>query len=731
MKTIDMQTGADGIAVLSIDVKDRSMNVLTPGFLEDLSVAVERITTDDAIKAAVITSGKDSFLAGADLIDLVETFEQRTNAREVYEWCRGYQQTLRRLETCGKPVAAAINGTALGGGLEICLACHYRVAADRPKAVLGLPEVQVGLMPGGGGTQRLSRLIGIESALRLTTEGREVAPAGALQLGFIDAVVPAGQEVAAAKEWLRQHAVSEQPWDRKGFRIPGGAGLMNPAAVQTQMVGAALLQKKTGHNYPAPVAIMSAVYEGSVLPMDKGLDIETKYFTSLLMSPVSRNMMRTLFVSKGAADKLVRRPKGPKKREVKKLGVLGAGMMGAGIGYVAAVAGMKVVLLDTTVEKASAGKDQARSLLEQRVGKGRMTADEAAEILERITATDSYDGLRGCELVIEAVFEDRKVKAAVTAKAEAVMPADAIFASNTSTLPITGLAKASKRPPQFIGIHFFSPVEKMPLVEVIVGEATGDVAVAQALDFVQQLRKTPIVVNDSRGFYTSRVFGVYSREGMTMLAEGVNPALIENVAKNAGMPVGPLAVTDEVSLELSYHILQQAKDDLGEAYVATPADGVLRLFVEQLGRKGKRTGAGFYDYGESAGPRGKRLWPGLKGHFPPADVQPTKDDVRKRLLYVQAIETARCLEENVVTHPADADIGSVFGWGFPPYTGGTVSFIETEGLRRFVAEADRLAEKYGNRFKVPDGLRAMAANGETFYSSARTARSRSAARGRT
>jgi 3-hydroxyacyl-CoA dehydrogenase/enoyl-CoA hydratase/3-hydroxybutyryl-CoA epimerase len=727
MKTIDMQTGADGIAVLSIDVKDRSMNVLTPEFLQDLSAAVERLATDDAVKGAVITSGKDSFLAGADLIDLVETFEQRTNAREVYEWCRGYQQTLRRLETCGKPVAAAINGTALGGGLEVCLACHYRVAADRPNTVLGLPEVRVGLMPGGGGTQRISRLIGIEPALRLITEGREVAPAEALQLGFIDAITPAREEVAAAKVWLRGQAVSEQPWDRKGFRFPGGAGLMNPAAVQTQMIGTALLQKKTGHNYPAPVAIMSAVYEGSVLPMDKALDIETKYFVSLLMSPVSRNMMRTLFVSKGAADKLVRRPQGPKKREVTKLGVLGAGMMGAGIGYVAAFAGMKAVLLDTSVNKANAGKDHARSMLEQRVGKGKMAADEAAAILDRIIATDSYDELQGCDLVIEAVFENRKVKAAVTAKAEAVIPADAIFASNTSTLPITGLAGASQRPEQFIGIHFFSPVQKMPLVEVIVGEATGDVAVAQALDFVQQLRKTPIVVNDSRGFYTSRVFSTYSREGMVMLAEGISPGLIENVAKNAGMPVGPLAVTDEVSLELSYHILKQTKEDLGEAYVATPADGVLRLFVEQLGRQGKRTGAGFYDYGDVAAPRGKRLWPGLKEHFPPADVQPASGDVRKRLLYVQAIETARCLEENVVTHPADADVGSVFGWGFPAYTGGTVSFIETEGLRRFVAEADRLAEKYGNRFKVPDSLRAMAANGETFYDAARTAKSRSAA----
>jgi 3-hydroxyacyl-CoA dehydrogenase/enoyl-CoA hydratase/3-hydroxybutyryl-CoA epimerase len=388
---------------------------------------------------------------------------------------------------------------------------------------------------------------------------------------------------------------------------------------------------------------------------------------------------------------------------------------------------MKVVLLDTTIDRANSGKDHSRSLLQQRVKKGKLTPENAADVLERITATDRYDDLSGCELVIEAVFEDRKVKADVTAQAEAVMPSDGIFASNTSTLPITGLAVASKRPGRFIGIHFFSPVEKMPLVEVIVGEATDEVAVAQALDYVQQLRKTPIVVNDSRGFYTSRVFGVYSREGMTMLAEGISPALIENVAKHAGMPVGPLAVTDEVSLELSHHILEQTKADLGEAYVATPADAVLRLFVETLGRKGKRAGAGFYDYGESLGPGKKRLWPGLGEHFPPAEVQPDSGEVRRRLLYAQAVETVRCLDENVVTNPADADIGSVFGWGFPPYTGGTISFIETVGLRKFVAEADRLAEAHGNRFRVPDSLRAMAARGETFYGRAAASDSRNAA----
>lgn len=720
MKTIDFKIDTDGIAIVSIDVKDRSMNVITPEFLTDLSAAIDRIVTDTAVKGAVITSAKDSFMAGADLHGLVETFDERTDAEQVYQECREMQQALRRLETSGKPVAAAINGTALGGGLEICLACHYRVATDRAGSVMGLPEVQVGLLPGGGGTQRLPRLIGIEPALQLITQGKHVKPAEALELGFIHEVVAPGKEVKAARKWVLAGGDPEQPWDRKGFKVPGGAGLMNPGVIQTLMVGTALVQKMTHHNYPAPIAILSAVYEGTVLPMDKALDVESRYFVSLLMNPVSRNMMRTLFVNKGAADKLARRPQGPDKREVGKLGVLGAGMMGAGIAYVSAVAGMEVVLLDTTVEKAESGKDYSRSLLQKRVDRQQMTRAEADAILKRISTTAAYDALTGSQLVIEAVFEDRAIKADVTAKAEAQLAPDAIFASNTSTLPITGLAKASKRPDQFIGVHFFSPVDKMPLVEIIVGEKTEDTAIAQALDYVQQLRKTPIVVNDSRGFYTSRVFSVFSREGINMLAEGINPALIENVAKHAGMPVGPLAVTDEVSLELSYHITEQTKADLGKAYVASPADDVIRLFVEELGRKGKRAGAGFYDYPKSGE---KRLWLGLKGHFPLAERQPPPQEVRNRLLYVQALETVRCLDENVVTHPADADVGSVFGWGFPPCTGGTISFIETVGLAAFVTEADRLTEAYGPRFEVPASLRSMAAGGETFYGRSGTGRS--------
>lgn len=724
MKTINFEIDSDGIALLTIDVKDRPMNVMTAEFISDIAEAAEKIATDDNVKGAVLASGKDSFMAGGDLKEIVGIFENHTDIAQVYGWCRNVQQAYRKLEACGKPVAAAINRTALGGGLELCLACHYRVAANDPKSVLGQPEVQVGLIPGAGGTQRLPRLIGIEPALKLLTQGNHVKPAKALELGFINDVVAPGEEIAAAKAWVMQCEDATPAWDQKGFKVPGGAGLMNPRAIQTQMVGTALLQKATNHNYPAPVAIMSAVYEGSVLPIDTALDIESKYFAEMLMTSVARNMIRTLFISKGAADKLVRRPEGPPKRPVTKLGILGAGMMGAGIAYVSAYSGMQVVLLDRSDDAAEKGKDYSRSLLQKRIDRGRMDADKAADILERIHTTTDYSDLEGCELIIEAVFEDRKIKADVTEKTEAVIATDTIFASNTSTLPITGLAEASKRPEQFIGIHFFSPVDKMPLVEVIIGEKTNDDAIAQALDYIQQIRKTPIVVNDSRGFYTSRVFGTYSKEGITMLAESVNPALIENVAKHAGMAIGPLAVTDEVSLELSYHVLEQTKKALGSNYQPSTADDVVAKFVKELDRLGKKSGKGFYEYPEG---EKKRLWSGLSEHYPLAKQQPAPDEVRTRLLYMQAIETVRCMDEGVVTHPADADIGSIFGWGFPAYTGGTISFIETEGLKTFVAQADRLAETYGERFAVPESLRSMAENGETFYEQADAKSRRSAA----
>ena len=724
MNTLDIKTDSNGIALITVDLKDRSMNVVSPEFIAEFDQAIDQVAGDENIKGAVVTSGKSSFIAGADLLQIVDEIDPGADPKAALAKWSGLQQLYRKLETCGKPVVAAINGTALGGGLELCLACHYRVAADNPKAKLGQPEVQVGLLPGAGGTQRLPRLIGLEAALPLLLQGTHLSPEKAAELGIVDLLVQPGREVDAAKQWILDGGEAVQPWDKKGFKVPGGAGLMNPKAIQTQMFGVALLQKTTNHNYPAPIAIMSAVYEGSVLPIDTALQIESKYFAELLTDVVARNMIRTLFVSKGAADKLARRPQGIEKSKVTKLGVLGAGMMGAGVAFVSARAGIQVVLLDRSKDDAEKGKDYSRKLLQKRIDRGRMSADAAAEVLELIHTTDDYAELDGCEYVIEAVFEDRGIKADVTARTEAVIGSDAIFGSNTSTLPITGLAEASKRPESFIGIHFFSPVDKMPLVEVIVGEKTSDTAIARTLDYIQQIRKTPIVVNDSRGFYTSRVFSTFTREGIAMLAEGVNPALIENVAKHAGMPVGPLAVTDEVTLELAYKIGKQTKADLGDDYVATPADDVMEKMVVELDRRGKRFGAGFYEYSDDGS---KRLWSGLAKHFSLSSEQPSPEEVKTRLLYVQAIDAARCLEEGVLTHPADADIGSVFGWGFPPYAGGTLSFIETVGLEAFVAEADRLAKNYGERFQVPDGLRAMAERGETYYGLAGKGEARSAA----
>jgi len=702
-KTLAYTQDEQGIVTLTIDVPDRPMNVLTPAFMAELDEAIDRIVADDSARGAVITSAKSSFIAGADLKELVGVFEQGLDEEAIYAFAGKYSQLYRRLESCGKPFVAAINGTALGGGLELCLACHHRVVLDNPKTRIGLPEVQVGLLPGAGGTQRLPRLIGIREALPLMLEGRHLGAAQAVELGICHELASDIDEMMEkARVWLLETGDPVAPWDKKGFKVPGGAGGMHPATVQAFMAGNAMVAEKTQHNYPSPIAIMSCVYEGTQLPIDKGLKIELQYFTRLLSGPVARNMIRTLFVDKGEADKLVRRPAGIDKSKVEKLGILGAGMMGAGIAYVSATAGQQVVLLDTDLDSAEKGKSYSRTLLEKRVARGKMSEANAAAILDRIRTTTDYADLEGCDLVIEAVFENREIKAEVTARTEAVIPTGAIFASNTSTLPITGLAEASSRPEQFIGIHFFSPVDKMPLVEVIVGKETGAGAIARALDYIQQIRKTPIVVNDSRGFYTSRCFGTYVREGMELLSEGVKPALIENAARMAGMPVGPLAVHDEVTIDLSYKIMKQTQKDMGEAYVVSAADGVIARFVEEFKRRGKRFGAGFYEYPEG----GKKfLWPGLADAFPAAATQPTVAEIQQRLLYIQSLETARCMEEGVVTETADADIGSVFGWGFPPWTGGTLSYIDTVGIDQFVSECERLAQELGPRFAPPAWLK--------------------------
>ena len=698
-----------GIATITWDMKNAPMNVLNQHAIEAYSELVDRALADDDVKGVVVTSARKEFIAGADLRELLRSSER--SAQELFDWVSNLQALFRKQETGGKPFVAAINGTALGGGLELTLATHYRVVADDPKIKLGLPEVKLGLLPGGGGTQRLSRLIGARASLPLMTEGKHLSPEKALEAGFIHAVVPAEQLLEAARAYILEGGSAKQPWDDRKFRVPDG-GIQSPKGYETFIGGAAMLQKATWGVYPAPKAIMACVYHGLQLPMDQGLKVEARNFVKLARGPVAQNMIRTLFFSLNDANKLKRRPADIPTQEYTRVGVLGAGMMGAGVAYALASVGIDVVLIDRDQEGAESGKRYSEALVHNRVKRGRMSEEDASQLLERITPTTDYSLLDGAQMVIEAVFEDRAIKADVTQRAEAVLGSSAIFASNTSTLPITGLARASSRPENFIGLHFFSPVDRMPLVEIIVGEQTSDATLARAMDLVKKIRKTPVVVNDSRGFYTSRVFATYVQEGIALLAQGVHPALIDNAGRMAGMPVGPLALADEVSIELMVKIAKQTRADLGEAYRENPAERVSTKMVEELGRLGKKARAGFYEYPEEGQ---KHLWSGLAEHFPTSDEQPDVSLVQRRLLHIQAVEAARCLEEDVVTTPADADVGSILGWGFCPHHGGVLSYIQTVGVREFVQQCDELAKSAGQRFSPPQLLRDMAEKGEQFY----------------
>lgn len=724
-ETIRYDVDADGIALLTIDLPNTGMNVFNAQLIEDLNTCVDKVLADDAVKGAVITSGKPAFLAGADLNMLGGQAGAEQTPQQAFESAFGLNKLLRKLETGDKdrkalakegtkPFAAAVNGLALGGGFELVLACHYRVLADVPGMQLGFPEVQVGLLPGAGGTQRLPRLVGLQAAAQAITTGKPYNGQIALGLGIAQALVPLDEVVSNAKEWVKKTASALAPWDKKGFKYPGGAGAMNPNAVRTFMGASAMAQKQTQHNYPAVEAILSCLYEGGIVDFDTAIRIESKYFMKLLAGPVAGNMIRSLFINKQAVEKGSLRPEGFDRKKVKRLGMLGAGLMGAGVAYVSAKAGMEVVLLDRDEASAEKGKDYSRNLVKKGVERGKVSQEKGDVLLERIITTSNYADLKDCDLIIEAVFEAEDIKKDVTEKTEAVIGKDVVFASNTSTLPITGLAKNFTRPHQFIGIHFFSPVDKMPLVEIIMGEKTDDETLALALDYVSQIKKTPIVVNDSRGFYTSRCFGTYVQEGYAMVQEGVNPALIENAGKMAGMPVGPLAVGDEVALDLSYKVGMATRKALGDKYVSSPADGFVEKMVVDLERFGRKNGKGNYVYPED-GSR-KYLWPGLADHFPVADEQPSVDEVKSRFMVRQAIEAARCFEEGVLIDASSGDIGAIFGWGFAPFTGGPFSFIDTMGVAEFVREADRLAQAYGPRFTPPQMLRDMAEKGENFYS---------------
>ncbi|MBO6601831.1 MAG: enoyl-CoA hydratase/isomerase family protein [Roseicyclus sp.] len=722
MTDFKMKTDADGVAVITWDVAGKSMNVLSRDAFEMVETLIDQALADDAVKGIVITSGKETFAGGMDLNVLASIRQESGDdpAKGLFDFTMNGHRILRKLERAGmdpktnkggKPVACAITGTCMGIGTEIALACHRRFMADNPKAKIGLPEILVGIFPGGGGTTRYSRMVGAMAAAPVLLEGRTLDPAKAKSAQLVDEVVPAGELLEKAKEWVLSATDADivKPWDQKGWKMPGGAPY-HPAGFMTFVGASAMINGKTKGVYPAAKALLSAVYEGALVPFDTALTIEARWFTSVLMNPSSSAMIRSLFIHKEALEKGANRP-AVDDQKVRKVGILGAGMMGAGIAYVSANAGIEVVLIDNAQEAADRGKSYSADLLDKGMARKKVTQEKKDQVLGRITATTDYAALDGCDLIVEAVFEDVGVKAEVTKKTEAVIPEDAIFATNTSTLPITELAKASARPEQFIGIHFFSPVDKMMLVEIIRGEKTGDVAVAKALDFVRQIRKTPIVVNDARFFYANRCIIPYINEGIRMVKEGVAPALIENAAKLVGMPLGPLQLTDETSIDLGVKIAKATKAAMGDAYDDSVDE--LLFWMEAEGRLGRKANAGFYAYDD----KGKRLglWDGLADKYPLAEDQPDLIEVQHRLLFAQVLEAVRALEDEVLMDIREGDVGAILGWGFAPWSGGPFSWLDILGAPYAADRCDQLTKAYGARFTTPDLLREMADKGQSFY----------------
>ncbi|MFK7941491.1 MAG: 3-hydroxyacyl-CoA dehydrogenase NAD-binding domain-containing protein, partial [Paracoccaceae bacterium] len=614
----------------------------------------------------------------------------------------------------GKVFCWAAPGTALGIGLEIGLACHQRIAADNPKAKIGLPEILVGIFPGAGGTTRLIRMLGLMGSAEPLLQGKTYAPKKAKAMMLIDKVVPSEDLLAEASAWVSGATEKDavKPWDEKGYKMPGGAPY-TPKGFEMFMGGITMTHGKTQGVYPAAKAMLSAAYEGALVPFDTAIKIEARWFTNVLMNPSSEAMIRSLFINKQALEKGAVRPAGVGDMTVKKVGVLGAGMMGAGITYVSANAGIEVVLLDRDLDAAEKGKSYSTDILDKGISRKRVTEEKKAEVLARIATTTDYADLADCDLIVEAVFEDPGIKKTVTEATEAVIPADAIFASNTSTLPITELAKASSRPDRFIGIHFFSPVDKMLLVEIIKGEATGDEAVAKALDFVRQIKKTPIVVNDARFFYANRCIIPYINEGLMMVTEGVKPALIENAAKQMGMPLGPLQLTDETSLDLGLKIAKATEVAMGDAYPRSGADDLLDEMVTKRGRMGRKSSGGMYAYRQD----GKRdgLWVGLAEIWPHAEEQPSLEDVQHRLMMAQTLEAVRALEEGVLMDIREGDVGAILGWGFAPWSGGPLSWLDIMGAAKAKEICDDLTERFGPRFATPKLLAEMALKDERFY----------------
>ena len=698
----------NNIVTLTMDREGHSANVINYAFGESFREILVKLQAEKDLRGIILTSAKETFLAGADIDEMFAV----NDAKLFFDRAQELKAGLRWIETQGKPVVAAINGTALGAGFELPLACHYRIAIDK-KAEIGLPEVTLGLLPGGGGVTRMVRLLGLQPAFTYLTEGKKVSPKEALSDGLIHALATDKEDlIKKATDYILANKSVKQPWDQDGYKIPGGSPL-TPKVAQMLPVAPAVLAKKTHNNYPAPLAIMAAAVEGAMVDFETATRIESRYFAHLATGKVSKNMINVFWKQLNALNAGKSRPDVKEKFTFKKVGVLGAGMMGSGIAYACAMSGIEVVLKDVSQEVADKGKAYSEGLLKKRVSKGKSTKEKAEEILNRIKATIDANDLKGCDLIIEAVTENRKVKAIVTAEAEAQMDPNGVFASNTSTLPITGLAEKSSRPKQFIGLHFFSPADRMPLVEIIVGKETSPETLARSFDFVKQIKKTPIVVNDSRGFYTSRVFATYVLEGMALLAEGNNPRGIESAGLQAGMPVGPLALTDEVSLGLMVHIRTQTLEDLqaeGKTIPEHIAYTVADKMVNELKRPGKAAGGGFYEYPKD----GKKfLWPGLAQAFPHKTDLDEKTMI-ERMMFIQCIETVRCFEEKVLTSVPNGNIGSIFGWGFAPFKGGTLQYINDYGFKEFVARAKELTAKYGERFSVPALLEQMAKDGKEF-----------------
>ena len=713
-----MTAGADGVATILFDCTTRRVNTLTAAGWDELATLVDQIKSDPSIRGAVIASGKpNGFCAGADLDEMmafagVQPADEAAQ-RAVFDTVFKANRVARAIETSGKPFAAAISGLALGGGLELALACHHRVVADDPAIRLGLPEATIGLLPGGGGTQRVSRLLGIGRAMPLLQQGATFAPARALELGLIDAVVPRGEELAAARAWVVESGDPVAPWDRKDFALPGG-GPYSQAGNAEFITAAAGVAKSGLGNYPALMNIARAVYEGVQVPMDAAIVIETRYFVATLQSPTARAMIRTLFRSLPALRRGEARPAEVERRPMRQVAVLGAGMMGAGIAHVLAKAGIETVLIDVDAEAAERGKDYSRKLLDRLVAKGATSREGADALLGRIRPTVDYEAVAGSDAVIETVFEDVGVKAEATAKALAHLTPGVLFATNTSTLPIGRLAAAHPDPSRFVGMHFHSPVDRMELVEVVVGKATGQAATAEALDLVRQIGKTPILAHDSPFFYTSRVFDTYIREGMEMLVDGLAPLMIDHVGRLTGMPRGPLELTDDVAIDLVDRIAGQRRLLLGVAAARRRSDDVVDALIEE-GRLGRKNRRGFYDYDANGS---KRVWTGLAERWPVKTASSSPEltrEMRQRFLHRQALEAARCLAEEVLDDPRHADVGAILGWGFPRWTGGPASYIEQIGIQRFVEECDALALRFGDRFDPPTVLRKMADDGRSFY----------------